>query len=171
MNNLIVRNTLRFLLLMLLQVLVLNQVYLGGFINPFLYVLFILMLPTNTNRMLLLLLAFLSGFCVDIFSNILGFHTMAATTVAFCRILFADRILTRGEQIVIETPSIQSTSFQQIAFYFFVLFFIYNFLYFLLEIFSFRDFWDILLSTTLSTLVVWILALLYQTIFLREKKQ
>lgn|SRR5574344_414097 len=170
MNNLLIQNILRFILLMLFQILVLNNVYLGGYINPYLYVLFILMLPTNLPRIPMLLLAFLSGLCIDIFSNMLGFHTFACTLVAFCRLAFADKILTRGEPVVIDTPSIHSVALQQFAFYLLLLFFIYNVAYFSLEIFNFHDFWTILLSALLSTLVTWVLALLCQTLFLRKKK-
>ena len=44
MNNVLIRNIIRFVVLVLLQVGVLNQVQLGGFINPYLYILFVIML-------------------------------------------------------------------------------------------------------------------------------
>ncbi len=103
-NHIVLQNIVRFVLLMLLQILVLNHVYLGGYITPFLYVLFILMLPTGMNRMGLLAVAFLTGLCLDIFSNMMGFHACCCTAVAFCRIAFGDRILTGGEEVVIDTP-------------------------------------------------------------------
>lgn len=167
--NTIWQNIIRFAVLMLLQLLVLNNVYLGGYITPYLYVLFVLMLPTNTPRPAMLLLAFASGLCVDIFDNMLGFHSFAATLLGFCRITFADKILTRGEQIDIDTPSIHSVGVSQLAGYLLLMFFIYNFAFFFLEIFSFEDFWRILLSSVLSTVVVWVLAMLYQSLFLRKK--
>ena len=45
--NLVIRNIARCLLLVLLQVLVLNNIYLGGYITPYLYILFVLMRPTS----------------------------------------------------------------------------------------------------------------------------
>ena len=98
MNNIVWKNIGRFVLLMALQLLVLNYVYLGGYVMPMLYVLFILMLPTYCDKLLLLSLAFLSGLCVDIFSNTLGFHTFAATLIGFMRIIFADRIITQNDK-------------------------------------------------------------------------
>ena len=94
----------RFVLLMALQMLVLNHVYLGGYVMPMLYVLFILMLPTDTGRIPMLLIAFGTGLLVDVMNNMLGFHALACTVVAMLRILFADRILTRGEPVTIEKP-------------------------------------------------------------------
>lgn len=170
MNSLVIRNILRFCLLVLLQVLVLNNVYLGGYVNPYLFVLFILMLPNDMPKLSLLMLAFAAGLCVDVFSNMLGFHTAACTLVAFCRILFADRILTRGEVAKISMPSIYTVPPQQFIFYLLLLLFIYNFAFFALEMFNFRDFWRILMSTLFSTLATGILSVVYQYIFLRKKQ-
>lgn len=100
----------RFALLILIQLLVLNQVYLGSYVMPMLYLLAILMLPTDTKRIPLLLIAFGTGLLLDIMNNMLGFHALACTVVAMMRILFADRILTRGEPVTISIPSIFSVS-------------------------------------------------------------
>ena len=81
-SQLIFRNIGRFLLLVLLQVLVFNNIYLGGYINPCIYVLFIAMLPTTTGRIPMMLIAFATGLCVDVSTNILGFHTFACTAAA-----------------------------------------------------------------------------------------
>ena len=64
-SQLIFRNIGRFLLLVLLQVLVFNNIYLGGYINPCIYVLFIAMLPTTTGKIPMMLIAFFTGMCVD----------------------------------------------------------------------------------------------------------
>ena len=110
MNNMIWRIVGRFLLLMAIQLLVLNYVYLGGYVMPMLYVLFILMLPTGMKRIPLLLIAFGTGLLMDIMSNALGFHALACTVVAMLRIWFADSILTRNEPVTINTPSVFSVT-------------------------------------------------------------
>lgn len=169
MNNIVIQNIIRFVGLMLLQVLVLNNIYLGQFINPYLYVLFVLMLPTNLMPVWTLLIAFASGLCVDMFSNVLGLHTAACTLVAFCRIVFADKILTRGDDIIIDTPSIYSVAPQQFAFYIFLLLLIYNIAYYMLEAFTFNGWWRLFISALLSTGVVWCLAMLCQLLFMHRK--
>ena len=166
-RNLIFRNIGRFALLMLLQVLVLNNVYLGGYITPFLYVLFIAMLPTNTNRIAMLLIAFASGLCFDIFSNMLGFHAFACTLTAFVRIMGAQRIIKRDDD-EIETPSIRSGSYQHFIVYLLVLLLVYNLAYYILSVFSFRELPQILLSTVLSTVITALLAILYQTLLIHR---
>ena len=47
MNRLVIQNVIRGLVLIFFQVMVLNNIYLGGYVNPFLYILFILMLPVD----------------------------------------------------------------------------------------------------------------------------
>ena len=170
MNSLVWRNIGRFVLLMLLQLLVLNYVYLGGYIIPMLYVLFLLMLPTSMGRIPMLLVAFGTGLLIDIMSGVLGFHTLACTTVAMIRILFADRILTRGENTVIEVPSIHSVSPQYYVSYLLLMYGIFYLLFFMTELFSFKGFGGVLLATLLSTLVSTLLSVFYQIVFTKKEE-
>jgi len=171
MKNLVWKNIARFVLLMLLQLLVLNNVYLGCYVMPMLYVLFILMLPTSMKRIPLLLAAFGTGLLVDIMSGALGFHALACTVVAMVRIWYADRILTRGENVVIATPSIYSVTPQFFISYVMFLLGLFYFVFYLFEIFSFRGFGGVLLATVCSTLVTTLLIVLYQVIFNKKEEQ
>lgn len=170
MNNLVWRNIGRFVLLALVQLLVLNNVYLGGYVMPMLYVLFILMLPTSTGRIPMLLIAFGTGLLMDIMAGALGFHALACTVVAMMRILFADRILTRGENVAISNPGIYSVTPQYFISYLMLMLGIFYLLFYLLEIFSFRGFGGVLLATVCSTLVTTLLAVLYQWVFLKREE-
>lgn len=170
MNNLVWRNIGRFVLLALVQLLVLNNVYLGGYVMPMLYVLFILMLPTSTGRIPMLLIAFGTGLLMDIMAGALGFHALACTVVAMMRILFADRILTRGENVAIANPGIYSVTPQYFISYLMLMLGIFYLLFYLLEIFSFRGLGGVLLATVCSTLVTTLLAVLYQWVFLKREE-
>lgn len=161
----------RFALLMLLQLLVLNHVYLGGYVMPMLYVLFILMLPTDTRRIPMLLIAFGTGLLMDVMSNMLGFHALACTVVAMLRILFVDRILTRNEPVVIATPSIYSVTPQYFISYLMLLLAVFYLVFYTMELFGFRGFGGVLLATVCSTLVTTLLAVLYQFVFLKKDNQ
>lgn len=171
MNNLVWRNIGRFVLLALLQLLVLNNVYLGGYVMPLLYVLFVLMLPTSTGRVPMLLIAFGTGLLMDIMSGALGFHTLACTIVAMMRITFADRILTRGENVVINTPSIFTVTPQYFISYQLLLTGAFYLVFYSVELFGFRGFGGVLLATLCSTVVTTLLAVLYQVIFCRKDKE
>ena len=164
-SSLILRNIGRFLLVMLLQILVFNNLYLGGYINLFVYLVFLLMLPTTMGRIPMLLVAFGTGLCIDLFCNVMGLHASAAVVLVMCRILFGNKILTKGEQIEIDTPTIYTVSVSQYTWYLVLLTLIYSFVYFTLEIFSFSDFFKIMLLTLLSTIGTSLVILLYQLIF------
>lgn len=169
MNNTLWRNIGRFALLMAIQLLVLNYVYLGGYVMPMLYVLFILMLPTDTKRIPMLLIAFLTGLTADIMSGALGFQALACTVVAMLRIWFADRILTRGEPVIISRPSIYSVTPQYFITYLLLMLGVFYLVFYTSELFGFRGFGGVLISTICSTLITATLAVLYQLIFLKKE--
>lgn len=171
MNKQIWRIIGRFALLMLLQLLVLNHVYLGGYVMPMLYVLFILMLPTDTRRIPMLLIAFGTGLLMDIMNNMLGFHALACTVVAMLRILFVDRILTRNEPVVIATPSIYSVTPQYYISYLMLLLAVFYLVFYTAELFGFRSFGGVLLASVCSTLATTLLAVLYQFVFIKKEDQ
>lgn len=170
MKNLVWRNIGRFVLLMLVQLLVLNNVYLGGYVMPMLYVLFILMLPTSMKRLPMLLTAFGTGLLVDIMAGALGFHALACTLVAMMRITFADRILTRGEDTVVAVPSIFSVTPQYFISYLMLMLGVFYLVFFSLELFSFRGLGEVLLATVCSTVVTTLLAVLYQAVFIKKEE-
>ena len=82
----LVRNILRFVVFLLVQVFVLNKVpFLHQFIVPYLYYLFILWLPFSVNRLGLLVIGFLTGLFLDYFTLTPGLHAAACTLVAYAR--------------------------------------------------------------------------------------
>lgn len=85
MIEIIPRNIFRFIVLVLIQVLILNNIEFSGYINPFLYVLFILLLPFETPAWLLLVSGFALGLTVDLFMNTPGLHAAATVLTAFVR--------------------------------------------------------------------------------------
>ena len=171
MNNLVWRNIGRFVLLMLLQLLVLNNVYLGGYVMPMLYLLFVLMLPTSMKRIPMLLTAFGTGLLVDIMAGAVGFHALACTVVAMMRVTFADRILTRGENVVISRPCVFDVTPQYFISYVLLLTAAFYLVLFTAELFGFRGLGGVLLATLASTVVTTLLAVLYQLVFLKKSSE
>ena len=79
------QNILRFIFLILLQVFILDNIQFMGYINPMIYVLFILSLPVRFPKWALLILAFIMGLIIDVFSNTAGMHSFALVFAAFLR--------------------------------------------------------------------------------------
>ncbi|MFD1094151.1 rod shape-determining protein MreD [Salegentibacter chungangensis] len=85
MNSSIFSNIIRFAGLIFLQVLILNNINFMGYVNPYLYVLFLLLYPFNSNQSLFLLLSFFLGLSIDIFEDSGGIHAAACLVAAFVR--------------------------------------------------------------------------------------
>lgn len=169
MKNIVFHNIVRFIVLFLFQMIVLNNITLSSMIVPNICVLFILMLPTNTGRIPILLLSFGTGLLLDITTNMLGFQSFAFTMMGMARILVGDRILLRNEPIVIKHPNIHAPNFQSFTAYSVLLLVVFYVSYILVETFSFHYFWQALLSIFLNVLVTWVLIILYQLFFVRER--
>ena len=75
----------RFLLLLFLQAFLLNNINFFGFINPNLYLLFILVYRLDGNPTLLIILGFVMGLLLDLLTQGSGGHTIATLTIAFIR--------------------------------------------------------------------------------------
>ena len=72
-----------FIGLILLQVLILNKIHILGIMTPFLYIYFLLRLPTGISRNLLLFTCFLLALCLYIFSNTPGMIAAACVALEF----------------------------------------------------------------------------------------
>ena len=151
MVRLLARNIIRFLVVVLIQVLVLDNIMLGGYLNPYFYIIFILLMPFETPRWLLLVSAFLLGITVDLFSNTLGMHMAATVFMAFIRPWALSIFAPRDGYETDSFPRIHYYGFNWLLSYTLVLTFLHHLLLFYIEVFHFHEFFSTLLRTILST--------------------
>jgi rod shape-determining protein MreD len=78
-------NILRFILFLMLQLLLFNNIDFMGYLNPFPYVLYIILFPVNGNKPTLLVTSFLLGLFLDMFTNSGGVHATASLLLAYVR--------------------------------------------------------------------------------------
>jgi rod shape-determining protein MreD len=88
MSNPRIKQLLLFILLIFLQVWLFNKIHLWGIITPLVYIYFILKLPVEMNRNLVLSLSAFMGLTIDLFSSTLGINMLASTVVGFSRAYF-----------------------------------------------------------------------------------
>jgi rod shape-determining protein MreD len=159
----VLQNIFRFIALVLLQVLVLNNIQFLGYINPYLYILFILALPVQTPRWLTLILAFILGITIDMFSNTGGMHASATVLVAFSRngIINLFTSIDEGNN---PTPSFYTFGVSAYIKYVIFLVLIHHATLFFLEAFSFTHFWIMLAKTILSSFVTILIILGIQSL-------
>jgi rod shape-determining protein MreD len=169
MINNIVINIFRFVLLVLFQSVILNNIQLGGFINPYLYVLFILLLPFETPKALLLPMAFLLGLSVDMFSNTMGIHASASVFMAFCRPYILKLVAPRDGYEAETHPTIKSLGLRWFVVYTTFLVFLHHLFLFYMEVFRFSEFFMTLWRVILSAILTIFLVLLSQYLFYKSK--
>ncbi len=159
----VLKNIFRFIILVLVQVLVLNNIQFLGYINPYIYILFILSLPVRTPRWASLLLAFVLGLTIDIFANTPGMHASAAVLIAFLRNGVIKLFITIDEGNN-PTPSFYTFSVATYVKYVVTLVIIHHATLFFLEAFSFAHFWLMLFKIILSSAVTILLILGIQSL-------
>jgi rod shape-determining protein MreD len=163
-NNLII-NIIRFLVLVPVQVLILNNINFGGYINPYLYVYFILLLPFEIPGWLLLISAFIMGYGIDLFSHTPGLHTAATVLMAFFRPVVIRSVGSRKDYESGMQPSISDLGLVWFLTYSIILIFIHHLAFFYLEVFRFSNFFDTAERVIFSTLFSLIFVIITQYLF------
>jgi len=147
----IARNIIRFIVVVIFQILVMDNVMISGYMVPYVYLLFILLMPFETPRWIVLLSGFFLGLGIDLFEHTLGLHMAATVLVAFIRPYFLNLLAPRD--------GYEPETFPRIHFYGFVWFLKYTLLMvlthhlvlFYLEVFQLQNFLSTLLRVILST--------------------
>ena len=152
MIKLLPRNILRFVLLVFFQVFILNNLQFGGFINPFVYILFILLLPFETPKWFLLVIAFILGFTIDLFFHTPGIHASATVFMAFFRPYVLDYFAPRDGYEPGAFPRVYYFGFVWFLKYTALLVLAHHVFLFYLEVFRFSDFFITLGRVILSWL-------------------
>ena len=167
-----VRNLIRFMLLIMVQVYVLNTIpHLHQFITPYIYFLFILWLPFNISRIGLLITGFITGMTLDFFTMTPGLHAAACVLVAYAR-PFIINILTPKEtsEFNYREPSPKSLGWTPYFVYIFVLTLLHHGYLTLLEWLSFGTFLSFLIKIIATTAISMLLILTIELLFPRRMK-
>ncbi|NPA37151.1 MAG: rod shape-determining protein MreD [Chlorobi bacterium] len=161
-----------YFILVFLQVLVFNNIQFSGYVNPYVYILFIFMLPFETPGYLLLLLAFILGLTIDIFSNTPGMHSFATVFMAFIRPSLLRAIAPRDDYQPGTLPTIHDYGAGWYFKYSVVLILVHHTVLFFIEVYDFSYFfstiWRILASSVFTLIFVFIAQLF---VFRKEKRR
>jgi rod shape-determining protein MreD len=157
-----------FVVLIVAQLLIFNNIQLSGYINPYVYVLFILLLPFTVSKVVLLFSAFILGLIVDLFMGTPGVHSTATVLMAFARpsvlFLFSPR---EGYQSG-TYPRLAQFGMEWFLKYTIMLVLMHHLALFYLEVFSFSHFFSTLLRALLSTMLTSLIIILSQFFIFRR---
>lgn len=166
-DNSIVRQIALFVSLVLLQVLILNQIFFLGYATPFFYIYFIIKLPVATNRNLVVLLGFLMGMTIDLFCNTLGVNAAAITFAAFLRLPIQKLFFEREDFEHLKPKlSVLGGSFIKYAV---AMILIHHITLILIESFSYSDIVTIGLRILFSSVLTFILLFAVESLSIKKK--
>lgn len=148
-----------FIFLVLLEVFVVAKFNIHFYVNPHIYLLFIVILPVFTNRHLVLFLGFLLGFIIDQFMGTGGLHAAATLIMAYMRQILLSAFAPREGYGKEDFLTIKQFGLVNFLFYCGFMILIHHFFLFLFELFTFKNF----LFTLLRTLLSGLLSLLFIT--------
>lgn len=168
MSNLL-KNIIRFVLFILFQWYILDQIPpLHRFIVPYLYFLYILWLPFNMNRFLLLIVAFLFGLSLDFFTGTYGLHAAPCVLIAYIRPFLLNLLIPKdtAEQNYVE-PGRKSMGWAPYALYVGILSFVHHFYLVLIEWLQFGNFVYFIGKVAGTTAISLLMILLVEMLFAR----
>ena len=169
MGKAFITNALRFILLLAIQIFLLKNVGYYNLSIPYLYILFILLLPFGTPNWFLFFLAFSIGLAVDVFNDTLGLHALACSILAFVRIIFISLTVQRDGFDNEPEPRLGIMGFRWFLFYTIILAFFHHLVLFTFETFRFSEIGYTLIRVVLSCLFSTILILTTEFVFYRKK--
>ena len=157
-----------FFSLLLLQVLVLNNIMFLGYINPYLYIVFVFLYPLNNKRLLFLLLSFLLGLSIDFFSDSGGVHAFSILCIAYIRLFFI-RLIFQKSSVDFHLFQLKKEPFGKVFNYVVILTLIHHFIMFSLVNFSFQNISNIIINTIFSSIFTLVLFFLSYIIFIKKR--
>ncbi len=168
MISIYIRNIIRFFTVILLQILLFNNIEVSGYLNPYFYVIFILLIPFEVPGWLLLSTAFVLGFTMDMLMSTPGMHASATVFMAFLRPFVLKNFSPRDGYEPGTFPRVHYYGINWFAKYTLILVVAHHLFLFMVEMFRFSDLPQILLRTILSSLITTFFILISQFFIYRR---
>ncbi|MDP5101195.1 MAG: hypothetical protein NWQ09_07710 [Nonlabens sp.] len=166
MNNDIVLNTLRFIGLLLLQFFVMDQILFLGYINPMVYILFIVLYPMSNKRWTLLFLSFALGIIIDTYQDTGGAHAAAAVTLTYVRPFLLKLVF--GESYLMRNVKVMESSLDRIALIIGLSIVVHHLVYYSLIIFNVVQVLEILKLTLVVGIATFFVSFVLTVLFSKK---
>ena len=146
----------RFIFFLIVQVFIFNNFNLFGTYDPYICLVFILTFPIKIDKTTFLIISFIFGFVLDLFTDSLGLNAAACLTVAYLRsyimsFIFGAFFDPIGLKLI--KNYVSESSFFQKFLYITSIIILYHFLFFSLEAFSFKFFYLIIYKTLITSIL------------------
>lgn len=167
MDRSIFVNLLRFFLFIIFQIVLFNKINFLGFLNPFPYILFIILYPVKSNKNFFLIFSFLLGIIIDMFLDTGGIHALASLTLAY----FRSNVFkfTFGLSYEYQTVKINNNFTSERISFIVISVFIHHFVLYIVQLFKVGNFFSLTLELILGTLFTALISLLIIQLFKPNK--
>ncbi len=167
--NIFIQNTISFVLFVLLQMIVFNNIELTSIgVVPAFFVLFILLLPYETPDWLLISSAFVIGLTIDLVSDTLGINAASTVFIAFLRPIVLKFLSPRGGYEAATYPRIYYMGFVWFVKYATIMIFIHQLSYYLISDYGINLWGNTILKIFIGTFITSILILISQYLIYRK---
>jgi len=142
----------RYIVVMLLQVLLFDQLQLLGVCHPYIYVLCLLMMPITLPHSADMIIGAVVGLIMDIFCNSLGVHTASCIFIMFIRPYVIGALVNDKDRLN-EQISLRALGVEALFKYVVILVLVHHLMVFLLAAWSWSHIWFVLLETIVSSII------------------
>ncbi len=142
----------RYIIVMILQVLLFDQLQLLGVCHPYIYILCLLMMPITLSHSADMIIGAVVGLIMDVFCNSLGVHTAACIFIMFIRPYLIGAIVNDKDRLN-EQISLRALGMEALLRYVVILVVVHHLMVFLLAAWSWAHIGFVLLETIVSSLV------------------
>jgi hypothetical protein len=165
MNRITPQQIILFIVYLLYQGMILQNVVVYHTAFCYLYVLYLILLPVEANPMILMAAGFLMGFAVDLFYESIGLHAFASVTIMYVRNYWLNSLTPQGGYDSNSVPSVAMNGVQWFLIYAVPLIFLHHALLFFMEVGGFGMFWYTLWKVLTSTIFTTVVILIAQFLF------
>lgn len=165
MSRISVIQIVSFFVYLFYQVLILKNIVLFHSSFCFLYVAFLLLLPVESNPLLLMAIGFILGFSIDVFYDSLGLHALACVSIMYVRNYWLNLVTPQGGYDSNAIPSLSMNGMQWFVVYALPMIFLHHAILFFTEAGGFDVFWFTMLKIIASTLFTLLAILIAQFLF------
>ncbi len=169
MRKIQVENIVRWVSVMLIQIMILNHIMIRGYLNPYLYILPIILLPGTMKGGWILWIGFLTGLIMDFAMNTYGVHAASTTAMAFLRIQMIGTLSGKTSEEM-HRPGMQSMGTRGFLIYAGVLTLFHHILLNVLDVFRVSEILLILYRSVFSSALTFLLILLFQLLTQSSKR-
>lgn len=172
-----VKQFFRFCIILLIQTQILDKIVLRWWTQPtgfpvfvpFLYPLFILLLPLQTPVWLLLLIGFGTGLTVDVFNNTAGMHAFACVLIAYLRTNVLNALLPKNlSEYGSQSPGVKNMGWMPFLTYSGFLVLIHHLAFFTIEMWSLHNIGYLLMKILASAVTSMLFILCYLLLFTKQ---